>query len=126
MLTAIGVVVVLILITSKGFRNHGDSSALQLEKYKQIAGQAKHWLYAARQDKHPLVGLVHASIAASKIQSLILLCPSKQLEKVLQIDIVNLQKTASELQQSKLAQIKIACPTLELQNTDDVSVDWFI
>lgn len=119
------VITVIIFLSSNILKGSGGISRSAADKYKQIAGQSKHWIYAAKQDVQPLLGLLHATIGLSKVQTLLSVGTAEKMSKLAGMDLLALQKAATEVQQNMLAQIGSICPALKLTDSD-VDLNLFI
>ena len=93
-----------------------------VDQIRAIGDEARRLFYISKQDQNPLLSLLHATIALSKLHTLKMVGPSHRISKKLDIDIDALKEEISSYHRKKIQEINTRCPTLSLM---DDGIDWF-
>ena len=121
-LTILLVLIIVILLSTHSFSNRSKESPAMLTHYQAAISQVKYWLYAAQQDSHPLLALLHATIASSKLQTVCLMISATEIQRLLKIDVGPMRESIIAVQQKAMTQMGIVCPALDLQSLELSSI----
>lgn len=80
------------------------------ELIRRAVRQVERWLFAARQDRHPGVALLHANYAAGDLDLLRQLYEDADVKRVTGRDMLALLAEASRLQDEAQAALVRLCP----------------
>ena len=83
-----------------------------------LAQETRHLLALSRQDNNPLMGLVHATMASSRLHALRLFARLGSTGSGTQQDFDSLREQIIEVQQMKLKEIGRTCPILDTAYMD--------
>jgi hypothetical protein len=123
-LIVFGIIFLLLVLTKlPGYSaNHGE--VITVDQLKLIGDEAKRMFYISKQDQNPLLSVLHATMALSKLNILMKLGPLHRISQKLDTDINILKSDIISYQRQKIQEINALCPSLSL--SDDSEIDWFV
>ena len=92
------------------------------DQIRLIGDDVKRLYYMSKQDQNPLLAVLHATIALSKLQTLKIIGPANRISKKLDLDVDALKEEILATHRQKIQEINTKCPSLKLL---DDGVDWF-
>lgn len=95
---------------------------ITVDQIRLIGDDVKRLSYMSKQDQNPLLALMHATIALSKLQTLKILGPAHRISKKLDMDVDALKEEILVTHRAKIQEINTKCPSLKLLED---GVDWF-
>ena len=85
-----------------------------IEQIRALGEEAKRLYYMAKQDQNPILSLMHATIALSKLHTLKIVGPIDRISKKVDINIDALKEEIVTFHRVKIQEINKKCPSLSL------------
>lgn len=77
---------------------------------KKLLRQAVRWSIAAEQDKLPMIAVLHANYGAAYLWSLKDIANNDEIEKIVGIDMMKVEKEITRIQDETTKKVYLACP----------------
>jgi hypothetical protein len=117
--------VLVVGIVLSGLTNRKDTGQMTIDVHQTLASDAKDWYFAASQDSHPVLGLMHCTAASVKLQVLESMCSTEQIRKTCSINPLTLRRDIRKLQHALLTRLSEKYPTITM-DLGAGSSNWYV
>jgi hypothetical protein len=120
------VIFILIVLSKLPSSSNSQGEHVSLQHLQNTGASAKRLFDVAKQDRNPLVALLHTNSALSILHTLCQLYPSHQLTKKLDVNLEGLRLEMKKFKEQKTSEVTASCPAFSSDHGSSVDLDWFV
>ena len=93
---------------------HKETASKNMEKeIKTLVRQAARWSSAAKQDKNPMIAVLHSNYGAGFLWALKDIATQEQIEQATGIELLKFEKEITSVQDGAIKKMVMACPDFQ-------------